>query len=236
MKKIWLIFPILCFTFLLSGCARAIPEKEAAALLVDHLVYQKSEKKFTENFQDGEDLSNAFQTNEQAFQKSFTEGLLADSEIPQAEAEEIAELLLNQMQKEATYEIKEIDDSDTIRHVTYGVKGLDFTGMMAATSEKLVTELLADETISKDQDKVVSETVRFLKETIPQTKAKTKAINVMLEMKPEKGKWQIVAGQTEQLNNLYLAFVAGVSDQEALLAEMTTVMEETAKEVQEQLD
>lgn len=74
MKKIWLIFPILCFTFLLSGCARAIPEKEAAALLVDHLVYQKSEKKFTENFQDGEDLSNAFQTNEQAFQKVLRKG------------------------------------------------------------------------------------------------------------------------------------------------------------------
>lgn len=237
MKKSWLIGMIaVIFTGILAGCVSAIPEKEAAALFVDHLVYQKSEKKFTENFQNGENLSETFKQNEENFQKSFTEGLLSADQITEKDAKEITDLLLAQVQAKATYEVKKITKDGAIRHVTYGVKGLDFTGMMEATSKKLVAKLLEDEALSKDQNKVVAETVRLLKETIPETNAKAKAVDVTVDMQPQNGKWQIVDDQSKEMNNLYLAFVAGVADQETLLGEMTQIMQTIAKQVQEQLE
>ncbi|EOT39214.1 MULTISPECIES: DUF5105 domain-containing protein [Enterococcus] len=229
------IFLMVLMAFILGGCSRAIPAEDAGKLFVDRVVYDKDTEKFTENFANGEELNKGFKENEKNFKDNFTAGLISVGDVvPEDKADELTTLLNKQIKDVTSYQV-EIKAAGKISNVTYEVKGLDFAAIMKETSKGITKKMIADNKLASDQNKIIEETLALLKENIQKAKAKEKAVPIMIEMKPEKGKWTVVRGQREQINNLYFAFVAGVKDQEALTNEWNQAMAEVVKEVQEEL-
>lgn len=229
------IFLMVLMAFILSGCSRAIPAEDAGKLFVDRVVYDQDTEKFTENFANGEELNEGFKENEKNFKDNFTAGLISVGDVvPEEKADELTDLLNKQIKEVTSYTVK-IKEAGKISNVTYEVKGLDFAAIMKETSKGITKKMIVDNKLASDQNKIIEETLTLLKENIQKAKAKEEAVPIMLEMKPEKDKWTIVRGQSEQINNLYFAFVAGVKDQEALTDEWNKAMAEVVKEVQDEL-
>lgn len=234
MKKIWIPLMLVAL-FVLAGCNKAIPAEEAGQLFVDRVVYDEDTKKFTENFANGEELNKGFKENEANFKDNFTAGLISVGDaVSKDEANELTELLNHQIKEVTSYDVK-VKEAGKISNVTYEVKGLDFAAIMKETSKGITQKMIADNKLANDQNKIIEETLQLLRENIKTAKAKETAVPIMIEMKPEKGKWTIVRGQRDQINNLYFAFVAGVKDQETLTSDWNKAMEEVAKEVQAEL-
>lgn len=237
MKK--LLLPMLLGILMLAGCApKAIPAKEAADLFVQQLIYQKEGTDFEENFQNGDELKKSFETNAIAFRDTFATGLVAaDGDVSEETASEITALLLDKVKSATDYKIKvgEAEASDSIRNVTYQVHGLDLVTVMKQTTQLVTAEMLKNTALAKDEAKLQAETVKQLQHVLEAPPVKAEAVNVMLEMKPEKGKWVVVGGQQKQLEGLYLAFVAGVKDADTLAADWQKAQEELAQELQQEL-
>lgn len=234
MKK---IVNLLIILFVLSGCAKAIPDKEAGNLFVDQVIYQKGSGKFRSEFQNGNELNEGFKENEANFQKNFTEGLLsAGGKVSQKEADEISQLLMDKVKDTTKYKLKKIGDAGNIRVMNYEIYGLNFVKVMKDTTKALVSKMMKEPEFAKDQNKIIAETFVILKDNIGQAEAKEEPVEIALEMKPEKGKWTVVRGQREQISNMYLAFVAGVKDQKTLTEEMNKAMQEVTAEVQKELN
>ncbi|BCA87003.1 hypothetical protein EsVE80_25260 [Enterococcus saigonensis] len=226
---------LLVLLFFLAGCSKAIPAEDAAKLFVDQVVYDKDAKKFTANFANGDELNKGFKENEKNFKDNFTAGLISVGDaVSEDEANELTELLNHQIKEVTSYKVA-IKEAGKISNITYEVKGLDFAAIMKETSKGITQKIMADNKLASDQNKIIEETLQLLRENIKVAKAKEEAVPIMIEMKPEKGKWTIVRGQREQINNLYFAFVAGVKDQETLTNDWNKAMEEVAKEVQAEL-
>lgn len=234
MKKI--VLPIAVILLTLAGCGgKAISIEEAAPLIPEQMIYDRSEDKFEDNFVDGEALSDSFDELEDSFERSFTTGLLTgSSELSEDQAEAITEELQHEVRQQATYKVEAKKSSD-IYHVTYQVKGLDFADIMKQTTSQLTKEMLANKELAKDDNQLRRAVLDILRSTIKNAKVKTEAVNVMLEMKEEKGKWLVVSGQSEQLNSLFTAFYAGVSNQQTLEEELQNAVKEVTQEVQDQL-
>lgn len=235
MKKRWI--PLLAgLLLLLTGCAQAIPTKEAAALFVDRLVYQKEMEKFEENFQDGAALTETFEEHEENFQKNFTAGLLStDSGLNEKTASEISQLVMDQVKEKTSYTI-DVAENDNIRNVTYHIKGLDFVELMSQTTKAVTAQMLADTSLAKDETKLAATLVTQLETALKDAPVQTEAVDVLLEMRPEKGQWTVVDGQQAQLQSLYLAFVAGVKDEQTLTKDWEKAQEELAQELAKQLE
>lgn len=237
MKK--MILPIIFGLLLLAGCApKAIPVEEAADLFVEQLVYQKEDTDFEDNFQNGADLKKGFEKNTTAFRDTFATGLVAaDGDVSEETANEITALLMDKVKSATDYQIKvgEAEDGDSIRNVTYQVHGLDLVTVMKQTTQLVTAEMLKNTTLAKDEAKLQTETVKQLKHVLEDPPVKAEAVNVMLEMKPEKGQWVIVGGQQAQLEGLYLAFVAGVKDADTLSTNWQAAQAELTKELEKQL-
>lgn len=226
MKKKWLAMVLLILTPLfIAGCAKAIPAKEAAPLLIDAMIYQKQDELFETNFANSETLTSAFEKHRESFEENFTTGLLqSNAEIDEAVAKNISGLLMTQVQAVTSYEIKKVTETKPIHHVTYEIKGFDLSGLLVRTTQELLTRIQKDNQIAKDQKKMIENTIAIVEAQIPQTKAKETATEVTLQLKENRGKWEIVAGQDEALASLYLAFFAGVHDEAALAKEMAEAM------------
>lgn len=219
----------------LTGCAKAIPAKEAATLFVEQLVYQKEETKFTENFQNGKELTKNFEANAALFQDTFASGLVAaDTEVSEETAVEISQLLMEKVRSATDYQVK-VTETDSVRNVSYEIYGLDIVAVMKQTTEKVTEAMLADTSLAKDETKLQKQTILELKQVLQAPPVKTEPVTVMLEMKPVKGKWTVVAGQQAEQEKLYLAFVAGVKDQETLTNDWQQAQDELTKELAEKM-
>lgn len=235
MKKRWIPLLLIGLMVFLGGCAKSIPTKEAAALFVDRLIYQKETEKFEANFKDGAKLTETFEEQEQSFQENFTAGLLStDSGLSQETANEISQLVMDQVKEKTSYTI-DVAENDNIRNVTYHVKGLDFVALMSQTTQAITAQMLKDTSLAKDEAKLAQALVTQLKTALADAPVKNEAVDVLLEMRPEKGKWTLVDGQQEQLQSLYLAFVAGVKDEETLATDWATAQEKLAEELAKEL-
>lgn len=230
MKKKWLAMALFILTPLfIAGCAKAIPAKEAAPLLIDAMIYQKEDESFETNFANNETLTNAFEKHRSSFEDNFTAGLLqSNDQIDETVAKKISELLMTQVQEVTSYEVKKITETKPIHHVTYEIKGFDLSGLLTQTTQELLARIQKDNQITKDEKKIIENTIEIVKAQIPQTKAKEIATEVTLQLKENRGKWEIVAGQDDALASLYLSFFAGVRDEESLTKEMAEAVTKVA--------
>lgn len=234
MKK--MMMPLVVLLLAVAGCgSKALPIEEAAPLIPDQMIYDRSEDKFEDNITDGEALSDSFEAMEDSFERSFTSGLItSSSEITEDQAEAITEELQYQVRQKATYKVTAKKSSD-IYHVTYQVKGLDFASILKETTDQLTKQMLTNKELATDQTKLRQAVLAILNDTVRDAQPKGEAINVMLEMKEEKGKWTIVSGQNEQLNSLFMSFYAGVADQQTLDQELNAAVQEVTEDLQNQL-
>ncbi|MHC5269926.1 DUF5105 domain-containing protein [Enterococcus sp. LJL98] len=228
MHKKWIGMVLPAFTLLLlAGCTKAIPAEEAAPLLLDEMIYEKKAEAFQTNFLQSEELETAFQSQRTSFEENFTEGLLQSGEaVDQQVAAEISEALMKQVKEQTSYNVKQITETKSIFHVIYEVKGFDLMALFKASTTGLLEKIEEKNNLVKDPEKLVTETVKIMQDQIPLTPAKETSTEVTLQLKQNKGKWEIVGGQDETLASLYLAFYAGVRDEEELAAEMMQAMSE----------
>lgn len=228
MKKKWLVMVATLLTaFFVVGCSKAIPAEEAAPLLIDAMIYNQDTEEFQTNFAHNKELTTAFSEHRTSFEKNFTQGLLQSGEgLDEQIATDISEALMKQVRDTTSYQVKKITETKPIYHVTYEIKGFDLVQLIKESTTELLARIQKDNDLVKDQKTLIATTVEIMKEKIPMIPANQTATEVTLQLKLNKGQWEIVNGQDEALASLYLAFFSGVRSQEELTTEMTKVIGE----------
>ncbi|MGX7197864.1 DUF5105 domain-containing protein [Enterococcus olivae] len=234
MKRKGLFSILLVIGFLLAGCDRGIPAEEAAPLFIDRFIYQEETKAFNENFQNGEALGTIFEEQQEVFQEHFIDGLIGvDDVVAQEQADEIYQQLAAQVQEKTTYRVKQVTENEDLANIIYEINGISIKELLLTMSQKLVERIHDDNALAKDQTKLVEETVGILKEELPNASIKEQPVDVSLQMRKEKGQWQLVNGQSEELSAIYLAFFTGFNDQEQFVEELTEAMSSVSEEAEE---
>lgn len=225
MKKRGILAFLLMISLLLGGCVKGIPAEEAAPLFMDYYIFQKEKVAFNENFANGEELGIVFTEQQAGFKTNFIAGLLqADEVVSQEQADEIYQVLSTQVIERATYEIKQVSTAEGLTDVVYEIYGVSLEELLLKVNQELVARIVSDNSLVKNQAKMVEETMAILKEQLTNVSIKDEPVTVTLQLKQEQGKWQVVNGQSEALKMIYFAFYTGVSSQEQFVEEVTEAM------------
>lgn len=237
MKKLWLASLLLIGFFLTSCGSKGISAEDAGELFVDRLVYQKRENEFAKGFRDGKQAGKELDKNSKDFEQNFAQGLSATgAKVPQKEASQLTKELLQQAKEKTSYRIIKIDETKTGAVISYYVTGLDLVSAMQEMTRQLVKETLADPEIAKDDQKTLEETFSILEERVKTIKIKTDPVELELHLEKEKGKWFVPKNQKEAVSNLFMAFISGAENTEAMNEELEEAMNEVAKEIIDSLD
>lgn len=237
MKKVWITFLLLVGIFLTSCGSKGISAEEAGELFVGRLVYQKRENEFAKEFRDGERVGKELDNNSNTFEENFAKGLSSTgAKVPQKAANQLTKELLQQTKAKTSYKIIKIDETKTGAVISYYVTGLDLVSAMQDMTRQLVKETLADPEIAKDDQKTLDATFSILEERVKSIKIKTDPVQLELRLEKEKGKWFIPDNQKEAVSNLFLAFISGSENTEAMNQELEEAMNEVAKEIIDSLD
>ena len=225
MKKKGLFAVVVVMGLLLTACARGIEPEEAAPLFVHRYIYQEEEESFNENFKQGEELGKVFTEQKESFKENFVEGLIgANDAVDKEAANEIYEQLDIQVQEVATYEVQKISTTKNLSNVIYDIQGLSMKDLLVATSQDLAAAIKKDNKLAKDEKKLVKKTVDILKQEIPKTSQIKEPKHLSLQLKKEKGQWEVVNGQSEELKAIYLAFYTGTDSEKEFTQEMTQAL------------
>nr|OTP50213.1 hypothetical protein A5881_001628 [Enterococcus termitis] len=75
-----------------------------------------------------------------------------------------------------------------------------------------------------------------MEERVKSIKIKTDPVELELRLEKEKGKWFVPKNQKEAVSNLFMAFISGSENTEAMNKELEEAMNEVAKEIVDSLD
>lgn len=237
MKKLWIVSLLFVGIFLTSCGSKGISAEEAGALFVDRLVYQKEESKFAKEFRDGEQVGKKLDENSKTFEENFAKGLSSTgAKVPEKQADQLTNELLQQAREKATYKIVQIDETKNGATISYYVTGLDLVSAMQEMTRQLVKETLADSEIAKDDQKTLDATFSILEERVKAIKIKTDPVELKLKLEKEKGKWFVPDNQKTAVSNLFMAFISGSKDTDTMNKELQEALNEVAKEIIDSLD
>lgn len=228
MKKTGTVIGALLFMLLfISGCTKAIPAEEAANILIDTMIYDQQTEAFQTNFANSEELTEIFVEQRTLFEENFTQGILQTGEaVDEQLAMEISEMVMQQMRETTSYQIKNITETKPIYHVTYEIQGFNLLQLFKESLTELLVRIQNDNELVKDEKTLIATTVAIMQEKIPTIEANDTSTEVTLQLKVNRGKWEIVNGQDEALASLYLAFFSSMRSQEELTNAMTEVLSE----------
>ena len=228
MKKTGTVIGALLFMLLfISGCTKAIPAEEAANILIDTMIYDQQTEAFQTNFANSEELTEIFVEQRTLFEENFTQGILQTGEaVDEQLAMEISEMVMQQMRETTSYKIKNITETKPVYHVTYEIQGFNLLQLFKESLTELLVRIQNDNELVKDQKTLIATTVAIMQEKIPTIEANDTSTEVTLQLKVNRGKWEIVNGQDEALASLYLAFFSSMRSQEELTNAMTEVLSE----------
>lgn len=228
MKKTGTVIGALLFVLLfISGCTKAIPAEEAANILIDTMIYDKQTEAFQTNFASSEELTEIFIEQRTLFEENFTQGILQTGEaVDEQLAMEISEMVMQQMRETTSYKIKNITETKPVYHVTYEIQGFNLLRLFKESITELLVHIQNDNELVKDQKTLIATTVAIMQEKIPTIEANDTSTEVTLQLKVNRGKWEIVNGQDEALASLYLAFFSSMRSQEELTNAMTEALSE----------
>ena len=228
MKKTGTVIGALLFMLLfISGCTKAIPAEEAANILIDTMIYDQQTEAFQTNFANSEELTEIFVEQRTLFEENFTQGILQTGEaVDEQLAMEISEMVMQQMRETTSYQIKNITETKPIYHVTYEIQGFNLLQLFKESLTELLVRIQNDNELVKDEKTLIATTVVIMQEKIPTIEANDTSTEVTLQLKVNRGKWEIVNGQDEALASLYLAFFSSMRSQEELTNAMTEVLSE----------
>ena len=228
MKKTGTVIGALLFMLLfISGCTKAIPAEEAANILIDTMIYDQQTEAFQTNFANSEELTEIFVEQRTLFEENFTQGILQTGEaVDEQLAMEISEMVMQQMRETTSYKIKNITETKPVYHVTYEIQGFNLLRLFKESITELLVRIQNDNELVKDQKTLIATTVAIMQEKIPTIEANDTSTEVTLQLKVNRGKWEIVNGQDEALSSLYLAFFSGMRSQKELTNAMTEALSE----------
>ena len=228
MKKTGTVIGALLFMLLfISGCTKAIPAEEAANILIDTMIYDQQTEAFQTNFANSEELTEIFVEQRTLFEENFTQGILQTGEaVDEQLAMEISEMVMQQMRETTSYKIKNITETKPVYHVTYEIQGFNLLRLFKESLTELLVRIQNDNELVKDEKTLIATTVAIMQEKIPTIEANDTSTEVTLQLKVNRGKWEIVNGQDEALASLYLAFFSSMRSQEELTNAMTEVLSE----------
>lgn len=228
MKKTGTVIGALLFVLLfISGCTKAIPAEEAANILIDTMIYDKQTEAFQTNFASSEELTEIFIEQRTLFEENFTQGILQTGEaVDEQLAMEISEMLMQQMREATSYQIKNITETKPVYHVTYEIQGFNLLQLFKESITELLVRIQNDNELVKDEKTLIATAVAIMQEKIPTIEANDTSTEVTLQLKVNRGKWEIVNGQDEALASLYLAFFSSMRSQEELTNAMTEALSE----------
>lgn len=228
MKKTGTVIGALLFMLLfISGCTKAIPAEEAANILIDTMIYDQQTEAFQTNFANSEELTEIFVEQRTLFEENFTQGILQTGEaVDEQLAMEISEMVMQQVRETTSYKIKNITETKPVYHVTYEIQGFNLLQLFKESLTELLVRIQNDNELVKDEKTLIATTVAIMQEKIPTIEANDTSTEVTLQLKVNRGKWEIVNGQDEALASLYLAFFSSMRSQEELTNAMTEVLSE----------
>ena len=228
MKKTGTVIGALLFMLLfISGCTKAIPAEEAANILIDTMIYDQQTEAFQTNFANSEELTEIFVEQRTLFEENFTQGILQTGEaVDEQLAMEISEMVMQQMRETTSYQIKNITETKPVYHVTYEIQGFNLLRLFKESITELLVRIQNDNELVKDQKTLIATTVAIMQEKIPTIEANDTSTEVTLQLKVNRGKWEIVNGQDEALSSLYLAFFSSMRSQKELTNAMTEALSE----------
>lgn len=228
MKKTGTVIGALLFMLLfISGCTKAIPAEEAANIMIDTMIYDQQTEAFQTNFANSEELTEIFVEQRTLFEENFTQGILQTGEaVDEQLAMEISEMVMQQMRETTSYKIKNITETKPVYHVTYEIQGFNLLRLFKESITELLVRIQNDNELVKDQKTLIATTVAIMQEKIPTIEANDTSTEVTLQLKVNRGKWEIVNGQDEALSSLYLAFFSGMRSQKELTNAMTEALSE----------
>lgn len=228
MKKTGTVIGALLFMLLfISGCTKAIPAEEAANILIDTMIYDQQTEAFQTNFASSEELTEIFIEQRTLFEENFTQGILQTGEaVDEQLAMEISEMLMQQMREATSYQIQNITETKPVYHVTYEIQGFNLLQLFKESITELLVRIQNDNELVKDEETLIATTVAIMQEKIPTIEANDTSTEVTLQLKVNRGKWEIVNGQDEALASLYLAFFSSMRSQEELTNAMTEALSE----------
>ena len=228
MKKTGTVIGALLFMLLfISGCTKAIPAEEAANILIDTMIYDQQTEAFQTNFANSEELTEIFVEQRTLFEENFTQGILQTGEaVDEQLAMEISEMVMQQVRETTSYKIKNITETKPVYHVTYEIQGFNLLRLFKESITELLVRIQNDNELVKDQKTLIATTVAIMQEKIPTIEANDTSTEVTLQLKVNRGKWEIVNGQDEALSSLYLAFFSGMRSQKELTNAMTEALSE----------
>ncbi len=228
MKKTGTVIGALLFMLLfISGCTKAIPAEEAANIMIDTMIYDQQTEAFQTNFANSEELTEIFIEQRTLFEENFTQGILQTGEaVDEQLAMEISEMVMQQMRETTSYKIKNITETKPVYHVTYEIQGFNLLRLFKESITELLVRIQNDNELVKDQKTLIATTVAIMQEKIPTIEANDTSTEVTLQLKVNRGKWEIVNGQDEALSSLYLAFFSGMRSQKELTNAMTEALSE----------
>ncbi|MBO0421363.1 DUF5105 domain-containing protein [Enterococcus plantarum] len=237
MKKLWITSLLLVGIFLTSCGSRGISAEDAGALFVDRLVYQKEKNNFAKEFRDGEQVGKELDQNSKTFEENFVKGLSSTgAKVPEKQADQLTNELLQQAREKATYKIVQIDETKTGATISYYVTGLDLVSAMQEMTRQLVKDTLANPEIAKDEQKTLEATFSILEERVKSIKIKTDPVELTLRLEKEKGKWFVPDNQKTAVSNLFMSFISGSKDTNTMNEELEEALNEVAKEIIDSLD
>lgn len=228
-KKNQLIVIILLLILIVSGCSKkAVDAEKMSSIFIDKFLYDKESDDFEDIFVEGDILGKQLTLMTKTFEDTFSD--VFDSitgELSDDEKNEISANLMKQVRKESsyTYSVKEVDKSKV--EVTYNIEGFDYATLVENTLESVFSKLMKEE--SPDENQMKQGLLDSFDEALQNVKAVSEIVSVPIVFEKVKGKWQLYDNQDEELEQILLAFVAGVNDKEQYDKEMNDMLERAVK-------
>ncbi|MBL1228638.1 DUF5105 domain-containing protein [Enterococcus sp. BWB1-3] len=235
MRKAMVILLVVVGIFL-TGCNKAIPAEEAGELLIDRLIYQERVDEFASAFRDGEQSGRKLDAVSDDFEDNFISGLSATgASVPEAEAGELTQELLNQMRNKTSYKIVGIDETKNGATISYFITGLDLVNAMKEMTRTLVKDSIENAEKELTDQEILESTITILTERIKVIKIENETIELSIKLEKENGKWFIPTDQEEAVSNLFMAFISGTQDDEELDEALNEVVDEVMNEMLDSL-
>lgn len=224
-KNKYLLIVVVVMLFVISGCSKnKVDADKMSEMFIDKFIYDKEDENFDKSFVEGDLLSKQLTLMTKTFEDTFSD--VFDSVVGNLSDEEknkISASLMDKVRKESNYTstVKEVDKNKV--EVTYKIQGFDYASLVENTLASVFTKLMKEESATDDQMK--QGLLDSFDEALVNAKSVDNVVNIKLVFEQVKGQWQIYDDQDEELEQILLAFVAGVNDKEQYESEMAEMLE-----------
>lgn len=231
-KKSILLLSIIFFSFFLVSCTKKpeISAKEAGVALVDAFIYQKDSKAFKENFKDGETLLKNMQESREAFTTEFANSMAAQH-LEKEKAQEIIAALEEELKGKSSFQVEVKNEEKTKATISYEINGLSYDGVISGVLTQLIDASKKDDTLVKNEEKMLQFIAEKLPTEMKNISKREEAVTVLMELSAKGGKWQVAKDENAAFQELFLAFITGVTNEN----EFESQMKETMNKINQEL-